>query len=187
MRCQPWAPSYCHRPAASHRYRGPDRAVATTPQAVASRWPKPKVWRRHVQSCSQIPQPSATPPPWPCAAQGWRWCWWLLRPTPGRGGDTPTWTGWMSTWRPSPSRGPATTWWSARTPGRALPPTLPRSGAFLDTAEQQSGHRSDTLMVVRVDPSKRRCRYFRFPRSVGADRRRGSPHQRRVQRWPTRR
>ncbi|MBK6438774.1 MAG: LCP family protein [Candidatus Microthrix sp.] len=29
------------------------------------------------------------------------------------------------------------------------------AGAFLDTDEDQTGHRSDTLMVVRIDPSKR--------------------------------
>ena len=40
------------------------------------------------------------------------------------------------------------------------------SGAFLDTAEQQSGHRSDTLMVVRVDPSKKAVSVLSVPRDL---------------------
>lgn len=40
------------------------------------------------------------------------------------------------------------------------------AGAFLDTAEAQSGHRSDTLMVVRVDPSKRAVSVLSIPRDL---------------------
>lgn len=40
------------------------------------------------------------------------------------------------------------------------------AGAFLDNGEDQSGHRSDTLMVVRVDPSKRVASVLSVPRDL---------------------
>jgi len=40
------------------------------------------------------------------------------------------------------------------------------SGAFLDGAEGEAGHRSDTLMVVRVDPSKQRASLLSVPRDL---------------------
>ncbi len=40
------------------------------------------------------------------------------------------------------------------------------AGAFLDTGEDQTGHRSDTLMVVRIDPSKRAASVLSVPRDL---------------------
>ncbi|MCB1027302.1 MAG: LCP family protein [Microthrixaceae bacterium] len=40
------------------------------------------------------------------------------------------------------------------------------AGAFLDDSEAPSGHRSDTLMVVRVDPSKRAVSVLSVPRDL---------------------
>ncbi|MEZ5383026.1 MAG: LCP family protein [Microthrixaceae bacterium] len=40
------------------------------------------------------------------------------------------------------------------------------SGAFLDGVEGEAGHRSDTLMVVRVDPSKKQASLLSVPRDL---------------------